>query len=89
MADKLITRTGVVTSDSMEKTVGVIVERMVTHPLYKKRVKKSRKYLVHDEHEQAKVGDVVEFIDCNPISKRVHWRLLRVVEQAKQSEVQK
>jgi small subunit ribosomal protein S17 len=89
MADKLITRTGVVVSDSMNKTIGVVVERMVTHALYKKRVKKSRKYLVHDEHEQAKIGDVVEFIDCQPISKRVHWRLLSVIEQGKQSEVQK
>ncbi len=82
MADKIISRTGKVVSSKMDKTITVVVDRMVTHPIYKKRVKKSQKYLVHDENGVAKVGDVVDFIDCKPISKRVHWRLMRVVEKA-------
>ncbi len=82
MADKIIKRTGKVVSNKMNKTISVTVDRMVTHPIYKKRVKKSQKYLVHDENNVAKVGDVVDFIDCKPVSKQVHWRLLCVVEKA-------
>ena len=85
MADKIINRTGVVVSDKMNKTIIVQTTRMVTHPLYKKRVRKTRRYMVHDEHEVANVGDVVEFIDCMPISKHCHWRLLKVTQKASEA----
>lgn len=87
MADKMIIRRGKVTSDKMDKTVIVKVERMMTHPLYKKRVQKSKNYMVHDENGIATTGDIVEFIDCKPVSKRCHWRILKVVQKASAAEV--
>lgn len=67
---------GVVVSDKSEKTVTVLVERRVMHPIYKKFVKQSKKYLAHDEAERANVGDKVEIIECAPISKRKRWTLV-------------
>ncbi len=71
---------GVVVSDKMQKTIVVMVERMVEHPLYKKRVKVRKKYKVHDEKETAKVGDRVRFIETRPLSKEKRWRLLEVLK---------
>ncbi len=71
---------GVVVSDKMQKTIVVMVERMVEHPLYKKRVKVRKKYKVHDEKEVAKVGDRVRFIETRPLSKEKRWRLLEVLK---------
>lgn len=87
MADKMVVRRGKVTSDKMDKTVIVKVERMMTHPLYKKRVQKSKNYMVHDENGIAATGDIVEFIDCKPVSKRCHWRILKVIQKASAAEV--
>lgn len=67
---------GVVVSDKAEKTITVLVERRVMHPVYKKFVKRSKKYLAHDENEKAKAGDTVEIIECRPISKRKSWMLV-------------
>ena len=67
---------GVVVSDKAEKTITVLVERRVMHPVYKKFVKKSKKYLAHDEKETAKMGDNVSIIECRPLSKRKSWMLL-------------
>lgn len=67
---------GVVVSDKAQKTVTVLVERRVMHPIYKKFVKKSKKYLAHDEAERASIGDKVEIIECAPISKRKRWTLV-------------
>lgn len=67
---------GVVVSDKAEKTVTVLVERRIMHPIYKKFVKQSKKYLAHDEQERAKMGDVVDIIECRPISKRKSWMLV-------------
>ncbi len=72
--------TGTVASTGMEKTISVVVERTKVHPIYRKRFKTSTKYLVHDEKETAKVGDVVEFAECRPISKRKRWRLTKIVK---------
>ena len=73
---------GKVVSDKMDKTVSVLVERRVKHPLYGKIVRRSKKYLVHDETNQAKMGDIVEIQENRPISKRKSWVLSKVVEVA-------
>ncbi|MBR7069849.1 MAG: 30S ribosomal protein S17 [Oxalobacter sp.] len=73
---------GKVVSDKMDKTVSVLVERRVKHPLYGKIVRRSKKYLAHDEANQAKVGDIVEIQESRPISKNKSWVLSKVVEVA-------
>ncbi|MBS7327693.1 MAG: 30S ribosomal protein S17 [Oxalobacter sp.] len=73
---------GKVVSDKMDKTVSVLVERRVKHPLYGKIVRRSKKYLVHDETNQAKMGDIVEIQEGRPISKNKSWVLSKVVEVA-------
>ena len=65
--------TGRVTSDKMNKTVTVLVDRRVMHPLYKKFIRRSKKYAAHDEDNVCKVGDTVRIIECPPISKRKTW----------------
>src|ERR1019366_2199967 len=74
--------TGRVTSDKMDKTVTVLVDRRVMHPLYKKFIRRSKNYAAHDEANQCKVGDVVRIEECRPISKRKTWL---VVERNGQS----
>lgn len=69
---------GVVVSDKMDKTVTVLVERRVMHPLYKKFIKKTKKYAAHDENNTYKVGDEVRIIECAPISKRKTWTVMEV-----------
>lgn len=71
---------GSVVGDKAKKTVTVLVERPVRHPLYKKIVKKKKIFLVHDEYEKCKVGDVVKIIETRPLSKRKRWRILEIVE---------
>ncbi len=65
--------TGRVTSDKMDKTVTVLVDRRVMHPLYKKFIRRSKKYAAHDEANLCHVGDVVRIEECRPISKRKTW----------------
>ena len=65
--------TGRVTSDKQDKTVTVLVARRVMHPLYKKFIRRSKKYAAHDEINECKVGDTVRFEECRPISKRKTW----------------
>jgi small subunit ribosomal protein S17 len=67
---------GVVVSDKMDKTVVVKVERRLMHPLYKKFIRRSKKYAAHDEANGAKVGDVVQIRECRPISKRKRWEVV-------------
>jgi small subunit ribosomal protein S17 len=69
---------GVVVSKAGDKTATVMVERRVMHPRYRKFVKRFKKYLVHDEHNQANVGDIVSAIECRPISKHKAYRLKKV-----------
>ena len=76
-------RTGVVTSDAQDKTIIVRVERRTTHPLYGKTVTRSKKYHVHDETNDAGVGDKVRIAETRPISKLKRWRLAGIVERAK------
>ena len=73
---------GKVLSSKMDKTISVLVERRVEHPLYRKYVKKSTKLLVHDEQNECGEGDTVEIQECRPISKNKSWRLQRVIERA-------
>ena len=65
--------TGRVTSDKMDKTVTVLVDRRIMHPLYKKFIRRSKNYAAHDEQNSCKVGDVVRIEECRPISKRKTW----------------
>jgi small subunit ribosomal protein S17 len=67
---------GIVTSDAMDKTVTVKVERRVMHPIYKKFIVRSKKYLAHDETNRSKVGDNVKIRECRPISKRKCWEIV-------------
>ena len=76
------TLTGKVVSDKMDKTVSVLIERQLKHPLYGKIIVRSNKYLAHDEANQAKAGDVVEIREGRPISKNKAWTVTRVVKQA-------
>lgn len=75
-------RVGVVVSDKMEKTVVVRVTRRAPHPLYKKVLRRHRKYMAHDEREICKLGDTVEIVECRPISKRKSWRVRKVLSHA-------
>jgi small subunit ribosomal protein S17 len=77
------TRTGIVVSNKMDKTVTVAIERRVPHPIYKKYFKKTTKLLAHDEKSVCGLGDVVQIMETRPISKRKRWRLVEVVEKAK------
>lgn len=76
------TETGRVISDKMDKTITVLIERRVKHPLYGKYVKRSTKLHAHDEHNECKEGDVVTIEECRPLSKSKAWRLVKVVEKA-------
>lgn len=83
MTEKL-TRTlvGEVVSNKMDKTIAVLVERRVEHPIYKKYVKKSTRLLAHDENNECGEGDTVEIEECRPISKSKSWKLQKVIAQA-------
>lgn len=78
------TKVGTVVAKDMKKTVKVEVERQIRHPLYKKTVRRSKSFLVHDEFEKCKVGDMVRIIETRPISKRKKWRILEVIGLAAQ-----
>ena len=79
---KLKTLTGVVVSNSGEKSVRVVIDYKVKHPKYGKYVNRRTKIGVHDEHNQSGVGDLVEIAQCRPYSKSKSWRVLKVVEKA-------
>lgn len=74
--------TGRVTSDKQDKTCTVLVERRVMHPLYKKFIRRSKKYAAHDETNLAKEGDLVSIEECRPISKRKSWLLVAIKGEA-------
>ena len=77
------TRTGVVVSDKMDKTIVVAIRDNVKHPLYNKIVKKTYKLNAHDENGDAHIGDTVKVIETRPLSKDKRWRLVEVIERAK------
>jgi small subunit ribosomal protein S17 len=76
-------RIGLVTSNKMEKTITIVVERKVKHPLYGKFVKKSTKFMAHDEKNECSIGDTVRIMETRPLSKNKCWRLVEVLEKAK------
>ena len=82
--EQKLTRTliGTVTSDKMDKTVTVLVERRVKHPLYGKIITETRKYHAHDEANSCGIGDRVEIAECRPIAKTVAWTVTRIIEKA-------
>ncbi|HHT9119262.1 MAG TPA: 30S ribosomal protein S17 [Candidatus Hypogeohydataceae bacterium YC41] len=73
---------GIVSSNKMNKTITVKVEKLVKHPLYGKYVKRVTVYKAHDEENKAKVGDKVEIMETRPLSKTKHWLLVRILEEA-------
>lgn len=77
------TRIGVVSSNKMDKTVVVAVERKVQHPIYGKFLKKTTRFHAHDEKNECNIGDVVRIMESRPLSKTKRWRLVEVVEKAK------
>jgi small subunit ribosomal protein S17 len=77
------TLTGRVVSDKMQKTVTVLVERRVKHPLYGKFVTRTRKYHAHDENGDFHEGDLVEIEECRPLSRTKAWRVAKLVEKAR------
>lgn len=77
------TLVGIVSSDKMDKTRVVLVQRHLKHPLYKKYISKSNKFMAHDEKNDSHLGDKVRIIESRPLSKRKRWRLLEIIERAK------
>ena len=77
------TKQGRVVSDKMDKTIVVLSETRVAHPVYGKIVRKSVKFKAHDEQNDAKAGDTVRIMECRPMSKDKRWRLVEIVERAK------
>lgn len=77
---KRVTKQGVVVSNKMEKTIVVLVERQFSHPLYKRTVRRSKKFMAHDESNTAQIGDRVEIEESRPLSRHKRWRLVRVIE---------
>jgi len=76
-------RIGVVSSNKMEKSITVVVERRVKHPLYGKIMKNTTKFVAHDEKNDCNIGDTVRIMETRPLSKRKNWRMVEILERAK------
>ena len=76
-------RIGKVTSNKMDKSISVMVERRIKHPLYGKFVKKSNSFIAHDEKNECQIGDIVKIMETRPLSKNKRWRLVEIIEKAK------
>ncbi|NQU44235.1 30S ribosomal protein S17 [bacterium] len=76
-------RTGQVVGSKMDKTVVVLVDRMVQHPLIKKHIRRHKRYYAHDEENTCNVGDTVRIVECRPLSKNKRWRLKEILVRAK------
>ena len=74
---------GLVVSDKNDKTIVVSVQRQFIHPLYKKTVRRHKKFMAHDEHNEAHEGDIVQIIEHRPMSARKRWALYKIVERSK------
>ena len=77
------TRIGVVTSDKMDKSVVVAVVRRLRHPMYGKFVKKTKKFMAHDETNDCNIGDTVKIMESRPLSAKKRWRVVEIIERAK------
>lgn len=76
-------RIGIVTSNKMQSSITVIVERKVKHPIYGKFMKKTKKFMAHDANNDCNIGDKVRIMETRPLSKRKRWRLVEILERAK------
>ena len=74
---------GVVTSSKMDKSITVLVERRLKHPIYGKFIRKSKKFMAHDEKNECSEGDKVKIIESRPLSRRKRWNLVEIIERAK------
>jgi len=85
MAEKTLRkqRVGVVSSNKMDKSITIVVERKLRHPIYGKFVKKTKKFVAHDEKNECNEGDTVRIMETRPLSKRKRWRLMEIIERAK------
>ncbi|HHM21084.1 MAG TPA: 30S ribosomal protein S17 [Bacteroidetes bacterium] len=77
------TKIGIVVSNKMDKTINVLVERRLPHPIYGKSVKLSKKFMAHDEKNECAIGDKVKIMETRPYSKRKRWRLVEVLEKVR------
>jgi small subunit ribosomal protein S17 len=84
MASRRQEKVGIVTSNKMQKTVVVTVERQVTHPLYKRVIRRAKNFLAHDEKGECRVGDTVRIRETRPLSRRKRWRVVQVISKATQ-----
>ena len=76
-------RIGTVTSNKMEKTASVLIERRVKHPQYHRIVRRSKNFLAHDENNDCQIGDEVRIVETRPLSRRKRWRVVEITERAK------
>jgi 30S ribosomal protein S17 len=77
--NKIKLQTGIVINNKMEKSIVVKIERKIKHPIYKKTIKRSKKYIAHDENNKCKVGDIVQIAECRPLSKQKRYRLHKLI----------
>ena len=77
---KLKLQSGIVVSNNMDKSIVVKIDRKIKHPIYKKTIKRSKKYIVHDEQNECKIGDQVQIAECRPLSKRKRFRLYKLLK---------
>lgn len=77
--NKIKLQTGIVINNKMEKSIVVKIERKIKHPIYKKTIKRSKKYIAHDENNKCKVGDMVQIAECRPLSKQKRYRLHKLI----------
>ena len=77
-----VTKTGVVTSDKMDKSIVVQVDRIIMHKMYRRYIRRSAKFMAHDETNSCRIGDTVEIVESRPLSSRKRWRVKRVVRRA-------
>ncbi|HIE29156.1 TPA: 30S ribosomal protein S17 [Candidatus Poribacteria bacterium] len=76
------TRTGIVTSNKMDKTAVVSIQRILQHPIYKKIIRSNSKILAHDENNECQIGDTVKIVETRPLSRRKRWRVCEIIEKA-------
>ncbi len=76
-------RTGLVVSDKMDKSITVVIERKEKHPIYGKFLKRTKKFIAHDENNDCNIGDTVRIAETRPMSKNKRWRLVEILERAK------
>ena len=76
-------KVGIVVSNKMNKSIVVAIERKVKHPMYGKFMKKTTKFMAHDEKQECAIGDTVKIMECRPLSKTKNWRLVEIIEKAK------